>query len=300
MTNGAWNRLLSFTISLLNGKYPDIKATDNLFNYTETDVSSAVNELKKNGYCVLKQRLPDEIVERLMAYSLKTPVRYVLPTENYSTDGIRLSQNLELISEVRGKAAKCNHETKTLLQNPDIKDIILDPFFLSIAQEYLGAKPIMSNLEMWWSFPVADREKFTSASAQKYHFDMDQVKFFNFFFYLTDVDTNNGPHCYVKGSHKTLPSRFRRRGRFSDQDVKDHYPADDIVEITGKKGTIIAVDTRGIHKGKALENNARLLMQVRFTNSLFGQQYPTAKFESLPANKRDFVAKHFDSYFNYL
>ena len=47
-----------------------------------------------------------------------------------------------------------------------------------------------------------------------------------------------------------------------------------MVEITGKTGTMLAVDTRGLHKGKPLEARDRLIFQVQFADSLFGQNYP--------------------------
>ena len=36
----------------------------------------------------------------------------------------------------------------------------------------------------------------------------------------------------------------------------------------------MAVDTRGFHKGKELLKDNRLLFQIEFANSMFGQIYP--------------------------
>ena len=49
------------------------------------------------------------------------------------------------------------------------------------------------------------------------------------------------------------------------------------MELQGEKGQIIAVDTRGLHKGKILTDGHRLLFQVEFTNSLFGKNYPKVR-----------------------
>ena len=126
---------------------------------------------------------------------------------------------------------------------------------------------------MWWS--AAFSRKASSEAAQLYHFDMDRFKFIKFFFYLTDVDSSNGPHCYIRGSHKWLPDRLWKDGRIQDAEIFENFHKQDIVEITGKKGTIIAVDTRGLHKGKVLEKGERLIFQVEYANSLFGAEYNT-------------------------
>jgi hypothetical protein len=125
---------------------------------------------------------------------------------------------------------------------------------------------------MWWSRPF--HGKASTEAAQLYHFDMDRIKFLKFFFYLTDVTPETGPHCYVRGSSKRKPAPILRDGRISDEEIDRHYPKADLVEICGGTGSIIAVDTRGWHKGKALTQGERLLLQFEFTNSMFGQNYP--------------------------
>ena len=117
------------------------------------------------------------------------------------------------------------------------------------------------------------RESPSSEAAQLFHFDMDRLKFIKFFIYLTDVDEEHGPHVYVARSHVRKPSLVRRDGRIVDEEILSAYGADAIVEITGPQGTILAVDTRGFHKGRAPEAGDRLMFQVEYANSLFGVPY---------------------------
>jgi hypothetical protein len=77
----------------------------------------------------------------------------------------------------------------------------------------------------------------------------------------------------VKGSHKSIPSKILKDRRILDDEVKSFYKEEDVLEITGKAGSIIAVDTRGLHKGKPLVDGARLLFQIQYSNSLFGADY---------------------------
>ena len=139
---------------------------------------------------------------------------------------------------------------------------------------------------MWWSAPFkSNEEKVRSKAAQLYHFDMDRIKFIKFFFYLSDVNTHNGPHCYIKSSHKNIPISLRRDGRFSDKEIFSEYPENYLVEITGQKGSILAVDTRGFHKGKPVEQGERLLLLIEFTNSLFGKTYNKIDLRNIISNE---------------
>ena len=54
------------------------------------------------------------------------------------------------------------------------------------------------------------------------------------------------------------------------------YKKEEIVEIKGQRGTLIAVDTRGLHKGKPLKEKYRDIFQVEYSNSLFGRKYSTS------------------------
>jgi hypothetical protein len=69
-----------------------------------------------------------------------------------------------------------------------------------------------------------------------------------------------------------------RRGyvRLSDEEVLTHYGADRQIEFTAPRGTLIVEDTRGLHKGKAVRDRARLILQLQFSNSLFGASYQRA------------------------
>jgi ectoine hydroxylase-related dioxygenase (phytanoyl-CoA dioxygenase family) len=80
--------------------------------------------------------------------------------------------------------------------------------------------------------------------------------------YLNDVQSNNGPFTYLKGSHKLTcklnTNILKSSTRFSQSKVssliKNGYQE---VELTAKKGTLIIFDSSGIHKGKVIENGTR-------------------------------------------
>jgi hypothetical protein len=298
-TNGLWNDLLSKYISFVSPKYKNINENPSLLGaMSEAEIKSIAQDLEQNGFCIFKQRLSQETINSLRDFSLKTPVRYLLPVDSYA-EGINYSKNEHLLDEVQGKSVRYQFDANHLVKNPLIQEFIFDPNILKIAQEYLKSKPILDFVDMWWSFPKKEKEKFASSAAQKFHFDMDRIKFLKFFFYLTDVDTNTGPHCYVRSSHKTLPALFRKRGRFEDKDISQIYNPKDVVEICGTQGTIMAVDTRGLHKGKVLESGSRLLFQLEFSNSLFGKSYEKTALEDVSSQKVDFIKEHYQTFINF-
>ena len=155
-----------------------------------------------------------------------------------------------------------------LINDPLIQEIAFDPSLVRIATKFLGTKPILDIISMWWSLPFSSDA--ADKAAQKYHFDMDRFKFMKFFFYLNDVGPDNGPHCYVKGSTSHIPKPILADRRIEDEEIAENYKAIDIKELMGSAGTIMAVDTRGFHKGKTLSTGKRLLLQLQFSNSVFG------------------------------
>ena len=91
--------------------------------------------------------------------------------------------------------------------------------------------------------------------------------------------------------------------RLTDEEALKHYDSADIIEFLGHQGTIIAEDTRGLHKGKHVESGDRLVLQIQFSNSLFGGAYAKSTLplrESLAPSLRDAVRAHPDVYKNFL
>ena len=175
---------------------------------------------------------------------------------------------MSLFTRNNPQSIRHQFQAPDLFQNETVQKVATDPYFFSIAQEYLGFNPVFDVLAMWWSSPTKDKH-LQARAAQLYHFDMDRLKFVKFFVYLTDVNTTNGPHCFVRGSHVRKPLQLLKDDRLSDDEILAHYSQDDLFELTGKAGTLIAVDTRGLHKGKPLEQGDRLIFQVQFADSTF-------------------------------
>ncbi len=88
--------------------------------------------------------------------------------------------------------------------------------------------------------------------------------------YLTDVGEENGPFEFVEGSHKSssiIWDHFKEnwesdKYRFTDEEIAGFLKAnkDAYKTFVAKKGTLILVDTRGIHRGKPLKEGERIAL----------------------------------------
>ena len=129
----------------------------------------------------------------------------------------------------------------------------------------------------------------TDLNAQLLREDRDRLSFLKFFMYLTDVDSLTGTHVYVKGSHRRIPWSLRADGRMTDSAVKEAGLWDNVTELHGLAGTIMAVDTIGLHKGKTPINSDRLALENEFSTSLFGMDYETTHFDPTEIVRKRYV-----------
>jgi hypothetical protein len=200
-------------------------------------------------------------------------------------DAANAPTEMVLYDRNRPLGVRYDFREQDLIDHPDVQQLMSDLSLLAVAQEYLGSAPVLDIVAMWWH--TAFSASADKAAAQLYHFDMDRVKWLKFFFYLTDVTPETGPHCFVAGSHRRgkTPRALLKKGyaRLTDGEVRSFFNDADLIEFTGPKGTIIAEDTRGLHKGKHVTRGHRLMFELEFTNSLFGGALPEVRFGATPS-----------------
>lgn len=80
--------------------------------------------------------------------------------------------------------------------------------------------------------------------------------------YLNDVDKDNGPFEYLKGSHKfickfkSLFNNLHSFKRFKNKEI-EKFSSYGKVQCTGLTGTIILFDSTGLHRGRPLTDGQR-------------------------------------------
>ena len=234
--------------------------------------------LRRDGFVVFPSALPAEVCDRLQAFAERTPAT-IRPMDGQSADVTRQA----LYAPGNPQAVRYDYQPSNLLDQPDVQDLLADPSMLSLVQEYLDCEPKADVLSMWWHTAFQDQPD--SMAAQFFHFDMDRFQWLKVFVYLTDVGPNNGPHAFVRGSHRTcaIPQHILDRGyvRITDEEVAANFPAEDIMTFTAPRGSIIVEDTRGLHKGVHVRDGARLILQLQFSNSLFGTNYPPSRMSKV-------------------
>jgi len=165
----------------------------------------------------------------------------------------------------------------TLSHSSAIRKLAEDPMLNWVAAQYLRSRPVFFGSNLWWTFPTAASEEERSRHAHLFHRDVDDFKFFKFFFYLTDVPEGEGAHVCVSGSNHR-PPEFSRGDRwnirrYTDQEISSFYEPDSIHEICGEAGTGFAEDTLCIHKGSTPKSQPRLLLQLQFGLFNYGHMH---------------------------
>lgn len=203
----------------------------------------------------------------------------------------RIRQFLEACEAVRQSGVRADYRPEDLLECPDIRALVADPYIQDIAGAYLGCKPIFTQLAAWRSLsdPRASDDDLSEA-AQQFHYDCDWPAFVKFFIYLTDVGPENGPFTYVVGTHES--KRDWGDGRRDDAYIANAYP-DRIWPVTGTAGDLIIADTVGYHKGERVRKGERLMLQLEFAVSRIGASF---QYAPLPAKHRPNSSVTFDAF----
>ena len=258
LVTGGWSNTL---FSIINKNNKKIKIDSPEINKSSKVIS---NQINKNGFYICRNYLSENIVNKLVNFAENN-------LGNYAMDNLPIELTKEMIFDRKDpKATTFLLNENLLLNNLLIQNIISDPLIISISQNYFKSQPMLAAINMWWS--TTFKKAPDKYAAQMFHFDLDGTKWLKYFVYLTDVNTLNGPHTFVKKSHMSqgIPWHFRKNGyeRISDQKIYEHYGKDNVCELTGKKGDLIIEDSRGYHKGKPVLKDDRLILEIQFTDTL--------------------------------
>ena len=156
-----------------------------------------------------------------------------------------------------------------------------------VAQKYLEQPVLMDEVAFWWT--TTQHSEMANLNAQLFHQDRDRLSFLKFFIYLTDVNPETGPHVYLSGSHRDIPPSLRGDGRKDDDAVRAAGLWGNVSEINGPAGSLMAVDTIGLHKGKTPIASDRLALEIEFATSLFGAHYERPLLEPTPLMRKRFA-----------
>lgn len=238
----------------------------------EKSEEQIIGDLQKKGYSELGITL-DELVIAELRKNLENLPCY----KNDKKDGRLVDFNNLDDNDQLG-----NYDRNDLCSIPQVISLANDTKIINAVAKYLGVKPTISNVNCWWSFARREKPK----EAQFFHRDVDDFKFLKLFVYLTDVAADSGPHVYIEGSHKR--NQLIELKRFTDQEVAENYPAEDVITFERPKGTCFIVDTYGIHKGLLPLNANRLLLQIQYSYlPLYVENYNPIKSDLFKLDQLD-------------
>jgi len=266
-SNGRLTALLTPLLRILRPPRKSASVTGLLGEFSVQEQKSIVSQLRRDGVFIFARRIPAEICDGIEAFARHTPAvtesnrAQRAPLETYDP-----SHPLSRTYKLREADS---------VTNPAIQKLMADPAFAAIAESYLNTGTSIGGVDVWWSAVYGNEPG--SVAAQLFHFDFDAPPaWLKLFVYATDVGPDNGPHVYVRGSHRAdiaSAKALRARGytRISDVEMAAAFGPDAPTSITGPRGTVFMADTRGFHKGTLPTAGHRLIAQLLFCSPVFNE-----------------------------
>lgn len=233
-------------------------------------LKSYVEEIKNNAIDLIKRRGIDSIGEKTQALKERIEeVGYAIVTEFLTArecaeirdvlDEV-ISSNMKVWVDSQGSDHRIFFSN---LASPMIEGFFHNTFIIEVLSAY-------EKTPKYSGFTLANKVMFkdnNAGSGGGWHRDFVKRKQTKSLLYLNSVDEATGPFQFLRGSHKfdaivdyqkEFGFKFNQN-RFTDDEVEaviQRYP-DLLATITGDVGTLILVDTRGIHRGKPIEQGVR-------------------------------------------
>ncbi len=217
-------------------------------------INDTISEIRLNGCCVIECAIPNDLCDQLVT-AHKRIGEYTDIT--YKND--RRTWGIHNISDIHRDYLKYYED------HLDGK---------SLGEKYCGSQLKLSTL-------LAGRLSADcvepGGSGAGWHRDSFTQQFKSIL-YLTDVTEKNGPFQYIKGSHlrsnirkvlrmRNLKHEQKRLTRYTNEDIDLILEELDstVTTLTGKKGSILFADTRGIHQGSPILECERFSLTTYYT-----------------------------------
>jgi hypothetical protein len=238
----------------------EARMADSLFS--QVDRSAFVRRLREDGVA-FGLTLPQSLSRQILEFATQNPCF----ADRRADCGFRAEDRLRAEAAL-GKPILLAQYFNMADRSPAVNRLLHDPVLQWIAGSYLESIPTFVGANLWWTFPVEALDEDRDRHAHLFHRDVDDFRFFKFFFYLTDVGPGEGAHVCVVASHSRPPmlrpgDRWNIR-RYSDAEIQQCFPHERIVEICGSAGTGFAENTLCIHKGLTPRGEPRLLLQLQY------------------------------------
>lgn len=148
------------------------------------------------------------------------------------------------------------------LEHPIVR-MYMSETIIDMAESFHGLVPRVRNILTWVHPQSKDQQE---KNSQVWHRDQEDWGVFKVFVLFSNVGPNNGPTQYVKKTQhgaKYGDITNNMNGQ-STSIFKFPIPQEEIVSSAGPAGTIIFMNTNGLHKGGLVKEGVRCLSQANF------------------------------------
>lgn len=235
--------------------------------FRDINVPDVVERLNQDGL-YLGINLPQQSLNKILDFALSTTCY----GNQDSKLGFLYTEKNEIEKKYGYTFFMAEYYNTTILC-PEIEKLSHDSQLLEIASLYLRTRPIFTGSRLWWNFVVGNEQSYDfNQTITFFHYDLDDYACVRFFFYLTEVNSESGPHVCVCGSHrnKSLSHILMPVKRRSDDAISNFYGLDKIVTIVGSDGFGFAEDTFCYHKATRPSRCDRLMLQIQFASADYG------------------------------
>lgn len=276
-----------------------------------------LKDLSRDGTVIIENHIPQDTLKRLqseidvalrdldfempcLAQTKVDPQRHKSFIDNYllgtnqqlQQAGLTFDRNeARNLDQVVKDFAPSTLTSYVLSRSDTYRKVWLDPKILAVVANYLGLVPKLVEAYVRRNFPAKYR-----VMNHYWHRDLnDPHQLLKVFYFLTDTSLDNGPHEFIRQSHRDYKTLNGKR-YFSDEEVDREYPPNSQRRLVSevKAGTVIIEDTRGLHRAKNPDSGFRDLGYAVFlpqSDSTRVKYYeiPKACFESLSAFQKTFI-----------
>jgi hypothetical protein len=206
----------------------------------DPEVKSYVEEVNKKGYCKIENYIDISVLEKLNG-----------EFEDLIQDGSKLKQNSQ--SHIVA--------SDPFLNTTAALELAFDDRLIKIATGFFNCIPGIGTFNLRKSLA----NNLPAEGTNLWHRDFNSpVKIIKFFFYLNDVDENNGPFSYVEESNNKMFNGWWLKHRWFDEELGQIYGNDKLKRLTAKKGDLLIATTNGWHKGEKLVSGTRSMLTINF------------------------------------
>jgi hypothetical protein len=254
---------------------------NNTLNYNNEENNKIIKNINEDGLFIKENFLTPYEIEQIQ--KMISNYEFTLRKMDGEVKKSSIKADRYKFDPKNPKAVMYSVDSDFLINQKIIQQILLKDEIYDLGLKYFGTEPLLDHISL--SISTNFKKEPDGEAAQLYHFDLDKPKWLKFLTYVNDVGVDNGPHCFIKKTHKNnaIPFSIRSKGYVRIDDLNNNIKnlLNNEIKIIGKAGTSIIEDTKGLHKGSVVKEGYRILLNIQINSSMFGSPYEKVNFNKI-------------------